>query len=189
MRRKGCCVPGCPPELGPLCYHTPGLAMRVMVASTPCRRQGPRPIRDDGAGLCGPADLLQRDAEKVRLGNKQARLAFAILRAAMATGGTWTLDNPQTSRFFLTREFCRMSKLGGRRAITHFCQWGKPWRKATTCLFWSAGRIYLQPYLRVCQRVGNLRSASLMPHQILAGVDPAGKQFWTQAARPYPASA
>ena len=93
----------------------------------------------------------------------------------------WILENPKTSRAWLTPPLKRITS-NNKVAEAHYCQYGQPWKKATH--FVHSKAIADIP-LKVCISCNGLCSATKKPHVILRGKDAAGN-FRTAAAQPYP---
>ena len=114
-----------------------------------------------------------------------ARFTARLAREALAAGIPFIIENPQTSMLWSLPPFRRLL-LDPRVATvdTHFCQFGKPWRKATKLMTGHCEPELVSSLSRkrsgkkVCSRTG-------APHIQLSGTAPDGR-FWTLVAQPYP---
>lgn len=166
--------------------------IRALMIATPCtsfsraRRGRPPPLRDR-AHPWGFRCVSEKDAERIRVGNAMARFSARLAREASARGIPWIIENPQTSMLWTLPPFERLR--ASRKVVevnTHFCQFGKPWRKATKLLCGSCSPDLARALERRCHGRG-LCSRTGRPHQQLSGVAPCGR-FWTLIAQPYPAA-
>eukprot|EP00959_Pyramimonas_sp_CCMP1952_P254636 5318486-Pyramimonas_sp.AAC.1 len=65
-----------------------------------------------------------------------------------------------------------------------FCQYGAPWKKATSIASWNAPLI---PALnQSCRSRSHICTRSKQPHIILSGLAPGTSKKWTQVATPFP---
>ena len=71
--------------------------------------------------------------------------------------------------------------------VTHFCQWGTPWRKATTFMFYNMDPSSTIAISRRCAPRGNICSRTQEPHKVLRGCNEQNV-LWTHIAQPYPCS-
>ena len=144
---------------------------------------GPPPLRDDADHLWGYPDLSKTDADKVFLGNRLLQFTAFLINMMMDLSIPWVLENPWTSRAWLTPPMKRLLAWDdvsfGR---LDFCQYHMPWRKATGLMYYG---INLQPIMRTCTGISNRCSASGRRHIVLEGKDSAN-QWWTHRAQPYP---
>ena len=147
---------------------------------------GPPPLRSDQKPL-GLDGLKAHDQLKVMIGNLFMRFSVFILLLCGTLKIPASLENPAGSRLWicppvlalLRRRFCRLYE-------THYCFWGKPFKKATKFL-----SIHVQ--LRrlehaVCK--GGKRGICIFtgrPHQQLSGKAADGR-WKTKVAEPYPTS-
>lgn len=144
--------------------------------------RGPGPLRDDHEGLMGLPNLSDKDQHKVKLGNALMRFSAKIFRICMALDIPVVLENPHTSRIWLSAPI--------RHLLQHpltsydfsdFCQDGTPWRKRTG--FMSYG-LDLRYAVRHCSGPRGICSRTGLQHQHLQGA--VNGQFMTLAAQPYP---
>ena len=144
---------------------------------------GPPPLRDDGDNLWGFANLPQHDRTKVRLGNELLRTSKFYIDLACHLSIPWVLENPYTSRIWLTPQALALQNFGARLHETHFCCFGTPWRKATGLLEW--GFPSLQACALTCQPSEGRCQHSGKRHVTLPGRDETGR-WKTHVAQPYP---
>lgn len=145
---------------------------------------GPPPLRSDAQPL-GLPNLAPHDEVKVRLGNIWMRFSAWLLRLALVYGTWATLENPATSRLWICPPLVSLRR---RRRVhvvtTHYCFWGRPFRKATSFLSVNFELTRLVDALchstkrGICGHTG-------MPHIQLCGRDAKG-QWLTRMGQPYP---
>ena len=153
---------------------------------TPCTRRhdgGPPPLRDDCENLWGFADLHPHDRTKVSLGNELLFTSKFYIDLACHLSIPWVMENPYTSRIWLTPQALALKTFGARLHETHFCCFGTPWRKATGLLEW--GFPSLQACALTCQPLGGRCQHSGKRHVALSGRDEEGR-WRTHVAQPYP---
>ena len=75
---------------------------------------GPRPLRDDDIHLMGFQNLLEHDAKKVHEGNQFLSVSCQVLNLATELGIRWALENPLTSRIWLTAKLKRFMTMGAK---------------------------------------------------------------------------
>ena len=144
---------------------------------------GPPPLRDDSRHIWGRPGLSPSDTGKVQLGNRLLLVSAQLLSHLSLLGIDWTLENPWTSRAWLTPPIQQL------RALTHvqllqvdYCQYHMPWRRSTGLLTSCSS------LAAVCQKCSGLHgrcSATGKRHIVLQGHDPSG-MWWTHRARAYP---
>ena len=147
---------------------------------------GPQPLRDDDSFLFGFKDLNPADAEKVRVGNALLAVSLRIINFCISASIVWTLENPWTSRIWLTPGILALQQLttpSVRMIRVDYCQYQMPWRKSTALL--SGGFPALDNVSKVCHTQHGRCSSSGRPHIILQGRDHTG-MFFTLRAQPYP---
>lgn len=145
---------------------------------------GPPPLRSDQQPM-GLPNLRPGDQLKVQLGNMFMRFSACLLHLACVLNIPATLENPERSRLWLCPP---ISALLRRKvvtfAVTHFCGWGAPWKKATGFL-----GVHLDlTRLDVVQCKSSKRGVcqfSSGPHIQLHGRTSSG-QWMTKLAQPYP---
>ncbi|CAK0826987.1 unnamed protein product [Prorocentrum cordatum] len=115
-----------------------GLVIGIHIG-TPCNTwsrardipPGPMPLRSDAFPL-GLPDLSVKDQAKVDAGNVFMIFSAGLMHEAIRANIPASNENPQTSRLWLAPPFVRLLRSSAVTfTITHFCQWGAPWRKAT----------------------------------------------------------
>ncbi len=93
---------------------------------------GPPPLRDDHDYLMsGVPNLNSRDLQKVSLGNQLLDRSIDIIDLAISCSIPWALENPFSSRLWLTSSIARLIQSGASLHRTDFCAYGMPWRKST----------------------------------------------------------
>ena len=144
--------------------------------------KGPGPLRDDNDFLLGLPGLSDKDQQKVQIGNILMKFTAKIFRICLQRGIPVALENPHTSRLWLTSPIKHL--LQHRHVswgYTDFCQDGMPFRKRTR-LMWA--NVDLRYALRPCQGPRGVCSRTGERHQQLLGTQ--GGQFLTLLAQPYP---
>ena len=147
---------------------------------------GPQPLRNDDSCLFGFENLGPADAEKVRVGNALLAVSLRLIEFCISARIIWTLENPWTSRIWLTPGILALQQLNTplvQMIRVDYCQYQMPWRKSTALL--SGGFPALHNVSKVCQTKHGRCSASGRPHIILQGRDHTG-MFFTLRAQPYP---
>ena len=148
-----------------------------------CDGKGPPPLRDDGDFLwTGCPNLSEKDQERIQAGNRLVSISCAIIRQALKHNVGVIIENPKTSRMWLTKPIKQILQ-HGEVVETHFCQYGVPWKKATRFFFANVSA----PNLKLCCGARGVCSRTLGAHVHLNGRDPHGV-FWTLRAQPYPAA-
>ena len=138
-----------------------------------------------------PSLLSAKAKEKVAQGNNHALLSLRLLE--QVAGQPWVaagMENPAGSAIWLLPEILALEKRYPskiHRSTCHYCQYGKPWQKATTFL-WVATPEATAPKKK-CQPRGCICSRTGRPHTRLGKGRchlSSGKQL-TLVAQPYPA--
>lgn len=144
---------------------------------------GPPPLRDGFSNLYGFSYLTGCDKQKVLTGNHLLKCTFKLALACFEHGIPGSIENPSTSRAWLTREMRSLVHRGATFQLVHYCQYGKLWKKATNFLTW------LSPDFRFRQCAGKhgACSATQQFHVLLQGKNAQGI-FKTLIAQPYPVS-
>ena len=170
-------------------------------AGTIGRRGGfPAPLRSNERPWGLPrSDLTASELKKLDHGNDLVKWAMKILRQARLSGTCVVLENPRTSRMWDLPELKElMTRSDGSEfafGTFHACQYGKPWKKATSLAMWGRGRLSstLAKGLRKCK--GRRCQATGKKHERLQGfgkgpTGPNGKgthgNFKTVEASSYP---
>ena len=144
--------------------------------------RGPGPLRSDGS-VYGLPDLRPGDVAKVQEANAMLRHLHSLLHLCMSCKVPFVIENPWTSRIWLTRETLELRERGAELHKFDFCPYKGPWRKRTGLLIWQFPE--LASALRVCKAVQHRCSATNSRHLILEGTDSNGV-FWTRRAQAYP---
>ena len=166
--------------------------VRAFHLGTPCESfsrardvpPGPPPLRSNEYPL-GLSDLKPGDVVKVMNGNLFMRFSASLLQLALLFNIAATMENPQCSRIWL----CPPLKLLFRKSrvrwyVTHFCAWGRPFKKPTGFLAVNLTLHHLE--------VGRCHSSKRgicaftnCKHVPLCGQDSQGR-WLTKLAQPYP---
>lgn len=93
----------------------------------------------------------------------------------------WVLENPYTSRIWLTKHLRRLESAQLLR--TDFCGFHTPWKKSTGLMY--ANLVDVQPLAKICVTTNGRCGFSGRKHIILSGKD-AGGTWMTCRAQPYP---
>ena len=145
---------------------------------------GPPPLRSNerpmGLDCLRPADQI-----KVTIGNMFMRFSAFLLSLCLRLGVPATMENPQRSRIWLCPPIAAIiRKRQVSWNITHYCAWGKPFKKATVFL---AIHVALN---RLCNGVCHSSKRGICQHTgghhiQLCGRNSQG-QWNTKVAEPYP---
>lgn len=144
---------------------------------------GPPPLRDDALQLYGRARLSSKDSQKVFTGNLLLFWTYLFCNFLNLQSIPWVVENPFTSRCWLTSVFQTLIAGGAILHRVDFCQYHTPWRKSTGLL--SSNLVGLDKMLRICDTIHGRCSATQRRHVILSGQDAQGT-WWTVRAQPYP---
>ena len=126
----------------------------------------------------GKPDLDPQSQVKVQQGNALARVSAMIMRVCISKGIPFTIENPQSSRIWLLEPFQKILAHPQVQSHTlHFCQYGTPWKKATTIAAFKFPR--LSQAMRSCLGHGGLCSRTGKKHFQLSGKDSSG--MWLTA--------
>ena len=142
--------------------------------------RGPGPLRDDHEFLFGFPCLNAKDRNKVQQGNQLLLNSVRILKECSKFNIPWTLENPKTSRVWLTRHIRQLKKYA-QFFQADFCQYQGEWRKSTYFLT----HISLSFDFKTCTGPKGFCSRTKCRHSILQGTDSSGR-FLTKVAEPYP---
>ena len=124
-----------------------------------------------------PPDIIA-----VQVGNRLAKFSISALNTCRVHGIPCFVENLAGSRLRLLPAFNIMARhTQWREVITHYCMWGKPWKKPTC---FAGFYLDLLPVERLC-RGRALCSRTGCKHQSLQGTAPSGA-MWTKVAEPYP---
>jgi hypothetical protein len=124
--------------------------------------------------------ICVRDRNKVIDANRLWRSLARVLALACLLRIPWCLENPDSSRIFLTHEMSCLIEMGASLRILDQCQYGTPWKKRTRFV------LFLLPFQALtCRGDHGLCSATLKRHIILSGRHPCGAH-WISLAESYP---
>ena len=144
---------------------------------------GPPALRDDGDFLWGSSDLQQHDLEKISQGNALLEVSSQIARLCASLSVPWVIENPLTSRIWLTSSLQQLVCNGASFIHTDFCAFGMPWRKSTGLMFQHFDT--LNHVSKHCKTFHGRCSFTERKHIVLTGKDSNG--VWlTRRAQPYP---
>ena len=155
---------------------------------TPCnswsrardRPGGPPPLRSN-AELFGLPNLRPCDQLKVHVGNTLLKASTSLLLLCLRLRIPAALENPNTSRLWLTPQINHVLRHHGTKVFTvDYCQYDMPWRKRTKVL---GVLLDLSSASALCSGRG-ICSASNRPHVQLVGTH--NGKFRTLEAEPYP---
>ena len=143
--------------------------------------RGPPPLRDDHANLFGFSQLTTTDQSKVRMGNSLLNISIEVFLACMEANVAVSMENPASSRIWLTPDIQTLLHKGASFQHTTFCAFGTPWRKATSFLTWGCPNFNLPS----CQ--GTFAKCSFTNKAHLPLVGRTAEGHWrTRIAQPYP---
>ena len=74
---------------------------------------------------------------RIQEANRLVKNSCRIMREAIKLGIPWVVENPKTSRLWLTPQMQRFVGQGAFQNEVHFCQFGELWRKATYLFAWN----------------------------------------------------
>jgi hypothetical protein len=121
--------------------------------------------------------------QRVVAANNMLYGAVRLIRKANGLGIGGYLENPRTSRIFLTPQILKLVKQGIAVFVDlDMCQYGTQWKKPTRLLVWGPNKGAV--VLSKCQPRGCICFNSNRPHLMLTGVS-KGK-FRTAVAQVYP---
>ena len=130
--------------------------------------KGHGPLRSD-ANLWDLPGRSHRDKQKIAEGNNLLYASLAIIEACMASNTPWMMDNPASSRMWLTQQIAQLLSRGAKLQLVHYCMYGQPWRKAMHFLtrrcsssnnVLGASHAVLAQASRMCPLLGRLRPAT-----------------------------
>lgn len=142
---------------------------------------GPQPLRDDHLYLYGYPYLRGLDKDKVVTGNRLLAVTLKLSLACLEHRIPGSIENPATSRAWLTKEMKSLVQKGAVFQEVHYCQYDKPWKKATFFLTWLSPDFQFKK----CTGKKGICSASKQQHVLLQGRTATG-MFKTLLAQPYP---
>lgn len=148
-----------------LAFPVRGVGLDLCCTSWSRARRGPpgsnfpRQLRDDSAHLyIGMPGLAVDDKSLVDAENAMLEFSIRIIRICLKLGIRGYLENPRTSRLWLTGELRALIAEGAAfTAHACFCCYGASWMKPTTFLIWGvpAASIHFRVcYRKYCRRTG-----------------------------------
>ena len=141
----------------------------------------PRALRDDSQYIYGLPDLEERDQRRVDDGNESLRFVSGLIRLCLEHNVMLVLENPATSRLWITPEMSRLPPKAASDDLVDYCAFGMPWRKRTRLVAWSRG---LSKLPALCQGTKGICSFSGEKPEPLEGTK--GGVFKTAMASAYP---
>eukprot|EP00438_Fugacium_kawagutii_P003956 Skav200396 [mRNA] locus=scaffold1919:156792:162160:- [translate_table: standard] len=144
---------------------------------------GPQPLRDDSSNLMGYPGLCAQDIRKVLDGNSFLEFSYKVTMLASSLGLRWVMENPWTSRIWLTSQVQTLLRNGAVLQQLDFCAYGMPWKKSTGLLSYNFPS--LKSIMMTCHPSANRCEYSGHRHITLTGKDSSG-MWWTRRAQPYP---
>lgn len=133
--------------------------------------------------MTGMPGLNHRDQQKVTEGNQLLSRTLDIIALADSLHLRWVLENPFSSRIWLTEQLAKLQQQHAKLFRVDFCAYGMPWRKSTGLMcsrfdsIDSIAKVCSSPRAR-CQYSGHR-------HIALSGKDSTGT-WYTRRAQPYP---
>ncbi|CAK0867123.1 unnamed protein product, partial [Prorocentrum cordatum] len=116
----------------------------------------------------GRADLLPREAAKVRMGNRTFHLSCDVIELCLELRIPVFVENPAGSLIWQARRLQRLLQHPSCQLLTFDgCQYDAPWRKRTSVAAWNA--VDLSRLQRRCAGRRGMCSRSNRPHVILTG--------------------
>ena len=143
---------------------------------------GSTPLREDVC-VYGRSGLSGADIQKVEAGNQLVRVTYQLCKFAIDQGISWVIENPYTSRMWLTQEVHELRALGATLLRVDLCAYRVPWRKATGLL--SHAFVGLDRVLCCCRTKHGRCEFSGRRHIVLTGKNADG-MWLTRIAQPYP---
>ena len=133
-----------------------------------------------------PADqLTPAELEKVEEGNRCFEAAFELIHHLNRHRIPWILENPATSKCWFLKPIQDLLLDPACTLITlDFCQFGTPWRKATSLLCGNLDSQDLQRLQRRCRGTAGVCSRTQKRHWQLSGTHKGVNM--TKLAQPYP---
>ena len=125
--------------------------------------------------------------QSCREGNKCMRSALRLIRSLERHGIPWILEHPRTVRSWWLPELRKyVDKPHIELVHLDQCQYGRPWKKATSVLCSRIDPRNLERLSRRCHGVRGSCPRKHKPHKVLRGADPKSGKNWTSRASPYP---
>ena len=111
------------------------------------------------------------------------KVSAELCAYAISLNIPWVIENPLTSRLWLTREIAELQDQGAVFHRVDFCAYGVPWRKSTGLLAHAFDN--LPAALQCCSASHGRCQFSGKKHIVLAGKNASG-MWLTRIAQPYP---
>jgi hypothetical protein len=145
---------------------------------------GPPPLRDDSTFLMsGLPGLKSRDVTKVQEGNALLDVSKQIISQCKLYNIAFVLENPWTSRLWLTPTIRSFLDSGAQLHQVDYCAFNMPWRKSTGLM--QQGFPTLSTILKICHPHFGRCQFSNHRHLHLTGKD-SNNSWLTLRAQPYP---
>ena len=109
-----------------------------------------------------------------------------MIREFDKLGLPWMVENPQSSRLWLTAGFqALIAQSNVELIVLHMCQFGSKWKKPTHILAGNIPSHLLDMLRKTCSGCSGICSRTKKKHLQLTGTAPCGKP-WTAVAQVYP---
>ena len=141
----------------------------------------PHALRDDDKFIYGLPDLSARDQARVDDGNDSLAFVASLIRLCLRCRVQVILENPGTSRLWITREMQELLPKASSNDLVDYCSFGTAWRKRTRLVSWSRG---LSGLPALCCGKKGICSYSGKTHELLEGTSKG--VFKTAIASAYP---
>ena len=141
----------------------------------------PRALRDDSQYIYGLPDLEERDQRRVDDSNETLRFVSGLIRLCLEHPVMLVLENPATSRLWITPEMRRLLPRAAFDDLVDYCAFGSPGESACA---WSLGRAGFQSSRHCAKATKGICSFSGEKHELLEGTK--GGVFKTAMASAYP---
>ena len=153
---------------------------------TPCTTWGQalrRPLRSRRHPM-GLPGLSPSERARLDVGNATFKFSCKVIRLAVQWKVATYLENPAGSLMWHAPELARLLRdPSAQKVQLHMCQYGTPWRKATSVAAWHS--LPLTHLGLRCSGQSGICSKSQKPHVILSGHAPQGPHY-TRLAAEYP---
>ena len=146
----------------------------------------PGPLRSSELPWGLPRSAMsEKDQARLDNGNAIMRATLTFLQCCVRCKVPFILENPQSSIMWWLPEIIELAAVPQAQfVVTHFCQWGTPWKKATKFLCYRCPTAEAN-LNRLCHARGCICSRTQQPHVVLSGANKGGI-LWTRLAQPYP---
>ena len=130
--------------------------------------------------------LSEKQIKQVKDGNETMYATLRMIREFDRLGLPWMVENPLSSRLWLTPGFKALMKQDNVDFVSlHMCQFGSKWKKPTAILAGNVPSHLLDPICKTCSGSSGICSRTKKAHLQLTGTAPCGKP-WTAVAQVYP---